>query len=303
MQLILNVSKYVVFVLLSFSLLVTWNVNNLQAVGVNFAETKVNFFASPVDASIWTSISSEFSLDHHAESPQVRAEIRKLLADHDRLNHILQAAAPYIYFIHKETKRHHVPSELALIPVIESEFNPNDHSTKGATGLWQLMPTTASELGVKVKSGYDGRRNVIASTKAALAYFSDLGTLFNGNWLLAIAAYNCGQFKVASAAKRAGTHNFWNLHLPRETTYYVPRLLAVAEIIENPKKYGLELPVVADKPYFKEIKMTQKVKLSQVAKSSGATIKTLTALNPDFKHDVMPKTVNTVLVPVGTQVV
>ena len=187
--------------------------------------------------------------------------------------------------------------------MIESEFNPNDHSNKGATGLWQLMPKTASELGIKVRSGYDGRRNVIASTKAALAYFNDLGTMFNGNWLLAIAAYNCGQFKVASATKRAGTHNFWNLHLPRETTNYVPKLLAVAAIVENPKKYGLELPKVENKPYFKEVKMTKDVKLSQVAVSAGTPVKVLAALNPDFKRGVVEvrKGVGTVLVPVASK--
>lgn len=305
MQIFLNVSKHILFALLSFSLLITWDVNNLQTLGVNVsAYTDMNIFARPVDNSIWTSMSREFSLNHHVESQQVRAEIKKLLADHEHLHHILLAATPYIYFIHEQTVKRGLPAELALIPVIESEFNPNDHSNKGATGLWQLMPATASELGVKVKSGYDGRRNVVASTKAALAYFHDLGTMFNGNWLLAIAAYNCGQFKVASATKRAGTHNFWNLHLPRETTYYVPKLLAVAAIVENPQKYGVELPVVENKPFFKEVKITETVKLSQVAKSTGVTVKTMTALNPDVKHDVVvpAKGVNTVLVPVGQKI-
>lgn len=305
MQIIINISKYFLFAVLSLSLLITWDVNNLQAAGISLdlPTTELNIFARPEaasDASIWTTMSREFSLNHHAESPQVRAEIRKLLADHDRLNHILRAATPYIYFIHKETVKRGLPAELALIPVIESEFNPNDHSSAGATGLWQLMPATARELGVKVKSNYDGRRNVVASTKAALAYFRDLGHLFNGNWLLAIAAYNCGQVKVAHAAKIAGTHNFWNLHLPRETTYYVPRLLAVAAIVENPKKYGVELPVVQNKQFFKEVTITKNVKLSQVAKSSGSPLKTLNALNPEYKHDVVepPKGVNTMLVPI-----
>ena len=113
MQLIFNISKYILFALLSFSLLVTLDVNNLQAVGVDLTNSELNIFASPTDSTIWATMSREFSLDHHAESKEVRAEIRKLLADHDHLLQILQAATPYIYFIHKETKSHHLPAELA----------------------------------------------------------------------------------------------------------------------------------------------------------------------------------------------
>jgi len=250
--------------------------------------------------SIWVSMSHEFKLDHQAESAQVKAEIRKLLAEQGKLYQILKAAAPYIYFIHQQTQLRGLPAELALIPVIESEFNPNDHSKKGATGLWQLMPQTAHELGVKVRAGYDGRRNVIASTKAALAYFKDLGNLFKGNWLLAIAAYNCGQVKVAHATRRAGTQNFWRLHLPQETKYYVPRLLAVAEIVKNPTKYGIQLPTVVNQPYFKEVKIKKTVDLTQLAKTSGTPVVTLNKLNPDYKHTVTPqKGADTILVPIN----
>lgn len=310
MQLIINISKYLLFAVLSCSLLLAWDFTNVELTGIdaatyigeNFSAKPAAFTRAgsvPVD-SIWTTMSREFKLDHQADSAQVRAEIRKLLAEQGKLYHILKAAAPYIYFIHKQTQARGLPAELALIPVIESEFNPNDHSNKGATGLWQLMPQTAHELGVKVRSGYDGRRNVIASTKAALAYFKDLGNMFNGNWLLAIAAYNCGQVKVAHAARRAGTHNFWHLRLPQETEYYVPRLLAVAAIVENPKKYGIQLPPVNNKPYFKEVKINKPVNLEQLAKSSGTSVKTLSTLNPDFKQKkiVPTKGVDTVLVPV-----
>jgi membrane-bound lytic murein transglycosylase D len=144
-----------------------------------------------------------------------------------------------------------LPSELALIPFIESEFNSNNRSKKGAAGLWQLMKETAHLFGVKIKSGYDGRRNLIVSTKAALTYFEDLGNNFKGNWYLAIAAYNSGQFRVESAVRRAGSHNFWDLKkLPRETKEYVPKLLAVAEIVQNPEKYGVHLPQVNNEPRF-----------------------------------------------------
>jgi membrane-bound lytic murein transglycosylase D len=249
--------------------------------------------------SIWSSIRSEFTLDHKAQSSQVKAEIRKLLADREKLYSILKAAGPYIYYIHQQTQNRRLPAEIALIPVIESEFNPNDHSKKGATGLWQLMPGTAHELGIKVKSSYDGRRNVMASTKAALAYFNDLGNSFKGDWYLAIAAYNCGQGKVQSTQRRSGNHDFWDLKLPRETRFYVPKLLAVAAIVKNPEKYGVQLPPINDEPYFKEVKFKKSVNLGQVAKSSGVSIETLHTLNPDFKHGVEPsKGSYNVLVPV-----
>lgn len=256
--------------------------------------------------SIWESLRPELKLDHQVQLSQVQAEIRKILADREKLNSILNSAGPYLYFIYQQTKARGLPAELALIPVIESEFNPNDHSNKGATGLWQIMPQTARELGIKIRSSYDGRRNVMASTKAALAYFKDLGQEFNGDWYLAIAAYNSGQGTVESAAHRRGSNSFWNLKsLPQETKLYVPRLLAVAEIIKHPEKYGVRLPPITNAPYFAEVKVKKPVGLSKVAAVSGVSIKTLNKLNPDFNHGVVPNKGNytSLLVPAKTATV
>ncbi len=264
-------------------------------------ETPKSSPAKQPTESIWTTLSREFNLDRKAQSARVKAEIRKLLADQAKFYSILKAASPYIYFIHNQTKAKGLPAEIALIPVIESEYNPNDHSSAGATGLWQLMPTTARELGVKVKSNYDGRRNVIASTKAALAYFKDLGKNFKGNWHLAIGAYNCGHGKMRSLARRTGSRDFWKLPVPQETKYYVPKLLAVAEIVKNPQKYGIKLPPITNAQYFTELKIKKPVDLARIAKSSGIDIKALISLNPDYKHgshSVVPnKGAYTLLVP------
>lgn len=312
MQLILNVSKYLLLVVLSCSLLIAWNGGTTEVAGLDSTVISVSNPAAEMTASsdadahvqpadsIWNSMSREFKIDHQAQSAQVKAEIRKLLADQGKLYSILQSAGPYIYFIHQQTQARGLPAELALIPVIESEFNPNDHSKAGATGLWQLMPGTAHELGVKVKSGYDGRRNVVASTKAALAYFNDLGNMFNGNWYLAIAAYNCGQVKVQSAIKHAGSHSFWNLRVPKETKYYVPRLLAVAAIVQNPDKYGVKLPPINNKPYFTEVSVNKKsVNIATVAKTSGINIDTMHKLNPDYNHTSSAPKGMSLLVPVN----
>lgn len=298
MQLLTNVSKYFIVAVLVASLLVTRECTNVVITEFGSASATSETSSMKQADSIWDSMRSDLKLDHQAQSARVQAEIRKLLADQDDLNRILKAAQPYIYYIYSQTQRRGLPAELALIPVIESEYNPNDHSKKGATGLWQLMPATATELGVKVKSGYDGRRNVVASTKAALAYFNDLGNMFKGNWYLAIAAYNCGQVRIANAMHRTGSNSYWNLPLPQETKLYVPKLLAVAEIIKNPEKYGVQLPEINDKPYFAELKLTKSVNLSNVAQSSGINIETLHTLNPDYNHPVVPSNgTYTLLVP------
>jgi len=296
MQLTINRSKLVQLAVITCSFVIAWYSSSFDVTELVYVQ--------PAN-SVWTSLSHDLKLDHKANSKLVQAEIHKLLADQNKLNSILQAAGPYIYYVYQQTQKRGLPAELALIPVIESEYNPNDHSNKGATGLWQLMPETAHELGIKIKSRYDGRRNVVASTKAALAYFNDLGNMFKGNWYLAIAAYNCGQVKVASAERNTGSHSFWNLPLPRETKDYVPKLLAVAAIIKNPEKYGIKLPSVTNAPYFATVQVRTPMSLVQVAKSSGISIETLHALNPDYNHGVVViadvKKAATLLVPANKE--
>jgi membrane-bound lytic murein transglycosylase D len=253
-----------------------------------------------VPKSVWSSMSGKFKLDHKTDSSRVRAEIRHIQRNQDEFYHSLEAAAPYIYFIYKQTQTRGLPAELALIPVIESEFNPNNR-TGNALGLWQLMPETASELGVRIRSGYDGRRDVVASTKAALAYFNDLSNFFHGNWYLAIAAYDCGQYRVRSAERDSGSSSYWSLPLPLETKIYVPRLLAIAEVVKNPSKYGVQLPPVSNKPFFTEIKLKKSVNLSQISKATGISINTLHELNPDYRDNqvVSKKGSYTLLVPIN----
>lgn len=251
------------------------------------------------DTNVWNKIVKNFSLDHRANSPRVQAEIRKLLSEKGKFNKILQDATPFINYIYLQTKAKGLPAEIALLPFIESEFNPNDHSNVGALGLWQLMPSTARLLHVKVNGYYDGRKNLISSTNAALLFFKDLGNNFKGNWLLAIAAYNCGPGRVEQAVRRAGTKNFWQLQVPLETKYYVPRLLAVAEIISHPNRYHIKLPVVASKAYFSQTTVKKSASLPEVAKRRGVQLATLTRLNPDYKQKIIPKG-TAILIPNAT---
>lgn len=290
MQLISKLSKFVVFVVAVCTILIM--LDSTYPVASRFYITNINdnienSIESTAD-SIWNSMRNDFQLDHMIQSPRVQVEIKRLVADQEKLYSILKAAGPYIYFIYHQTKKKKLPAEIALIPVIESEFNPNDHSNKGATGLWQLMPQTARELGVSVKPNYDGRRNIIDSTNAALAYFKDLGNNFNDDWYLAIAAYNCGQGKVEAVSRRTGTRDFWDMKLPSETKHYVPKLLAVAEIVNHPKKYGVKLPKIVNQPYFTKIEVKKPVDLNKVAATAGINIKTLKTLNPDYNHGTPP---------------
>lgn len=284
MRILTTSSKYLIGSLLSIGLLFSLFGFSVENTATCDSRNCAAFNLQPAE-TIWSSISTRLSLDHRLQSERVQAEIHKLLANKKKLYEILKSSAPYIYYIHQKTQARHLPSELALIPAIESEFNPNDRSKTGATGLWQLMPVTAMELGVKVKANYDGRRNIIFSTDAALAYFKDLRNSFHGNWDLAISAYNCGQGKVKSATRRAGSSNFWKLKLPAETKVYLPKLLAIAEIIQHPKKYGIKLPPVSNRPYFIQLELSKPVSLAKIAKVTGTNIKTLHVLNPDYRHE------------------
>lgn len=247
--------------------------------------------------TVWSSIQAGLTLNHKLQAPEVQKQIKEILANKAKFNSILQAAGPYIYYIHQQTELRHLPSELALIPVIESEFNPHDHSSKGASGLWQLMPQTAHDLKIKVLPGYDGRRNVVESTNGALMYFNDLRKEFKDDWYLAIAAYNCGDGKVRSAQRHHSGDNVWKFSLPKETKLYVAKLLAVAEIVKNPQKYGVVLPVITNQPYFAEFKIKKPVSLKVIAQSTGISVDSLEVLNPDYTLGKLSRFSSILLVP------
>lgn len=244
--------------------------------------------ASADKENVWEAIRSELKLNRGADSAAVNKQIKYLLAEKGKFNKILKDASPYIAYIYSQTKEKNFPAEIALIPFIESEFNPNDHSNVGALGLWQLMRPTARLLGVKVNSQYDGRRNLLYSTKAALVYLNDMHNYYK-DWALTIAAYNCGQGRLDRAIRQAGSRSFWRLNVPAETKSYVPRLLAVAAIISNPQKYNITLPNVTKAPYFSKFTVNKSVTLSEFAKNSKMDLVLLTKLNPDYKNHSVPK--------------
>lgn len=236
---------------------------------------------------IWKQIAQDFTLSEYEDTPEVQKQIRWYQQHSKSLTQIAERAAPYLYYIHQQVREKGLPGELVLLPIIESAYNPFAYS-QGASGLWQLMPQTGSRLGVKQNAAFDGRRDVVSSTQAALSYLGYLDNIFDDNWLLAIAAYNSGPGTVLNADKaNKGAHGdteFWSLRLPATTKQYVPRLLAIAAIISNPEKYGIQLPNVPNEPYFAKVDVSDPIALSKVAKLSEVPASDIYNLNAGYNQ-------------------
>jgi len=243
----------------------------------------IAFTSKPKDPpNVWEVIVKEFSLNHEVNNPAVQRQLKWLMKHPGYLNNLVQAK-PYIYHIINELRKRNMPGELALIPMIESEYDPFVSSSAGAAGLWQLMPGTSVEYAGPKDWWTDGRRSIGPSTDTALNYLNYLHRFFHGNWILAVAAYNSGEGKVQKAVKKTHQQRFWPLPLPMETKNYVPRLLALSEIIQNPKRYHVELPNIPHEPYFKEVNVMKRLDLNRAAKLAEIPKHDLMRLNPGLE--------------------
>ena len=212
----------------------------------------------------------------------------------------------YLYHIVNEIEARGMPLELALLPVVESAFNPVAYSRARASGLWQFIPATGRRYGLKQNWYYDGRRDVVAATSAALDYLQFLHDEFDGDWLLAVAAYNCGEANVARAIKRnraAGKPiDFFSLKLPRETRAYVPKLLAMRRLVADPASHGLIFAPIPNQPYFVKVPTGGQLDLHVAAELADLPKEELLALNPAFNHWVTdPDGPHHLLVPVDRE--
>lgn len=201
---------------------------------------------------------------------------------------ISERATPYMYLIVEELEKRHLPIEIALLPIIESAFDPSATSSNAASGLWQMTPPTAKYFGLEMNRWYDGRRDVPASTIAALDLLEYLYEKTNNNWLYAFAAYNSGESRVLNAIKRNEKKgldtDFWSLDLPKETERYVPRLLALAEVIKNADEYGISLAPIDNSPSIEVVDISNQMDLSMAASLANMTTRELQELNPSYKH-------------------
>lgn len=254
--------------------------------------------------TLWTRIRGGFQLDPALiDSPRVDKQRLHYVSQSGYFEVTSERAQRYLHYVVEELDKRDMPLELALLPFVESGYNPLIYSRSQAAGIWQFIPSTGKVFSLHQDELYDGRRDITASTSAALDYLSKLSTLFDGDWLLAVAAYNCGEGCVGRAVKRNQSlglpADYWNLQLPAETMDYVPRLLALAQIISAPKQYGINLPALQDEPYFAQITIRRPLDLLKAAELARISADEMRYLNPGFKHRVAtPREPYQLLVPV-----
>src|SRR5690606_25387789 len=194
----------------------------------------------------------------------------------------------YLHHIDEQADARDMPLELVLLPIVESAFDPFAYSHGRASGPWQFIPSTGKHFGLEQDWWADQRRDIVASTEAALTYLQQLADRFDGDWLLALASYNAGAGNVSRAITRnrnAGKPtDYWSLQLPRETMAYVPKLLALAQIVRDPEQFGLDVPAIADEPYFTSIDVGGQIDLAQAAEMADISLEELYLLNPAFNR-------------------
>jgi membrane-bound lytic murein transglycosylase D len=235
---------------------------------------------------MWQRVRSGMQLDLYADS-RIDRTLDRFRRDPQFLAKMSERASPYLPTIVAEIERRGFPMELALLPHVESRYNPAATSPKAAAGMWQFMPYTAREMGLRLGGGYDERRDVVASTRAAMDYLEMLNRRFNGDWELAMAAYNCGPGRIESAQaanRRNGKPtDFWSLDLPNETEQYVPQILATAKLVAESRRYGQRLPTTAESQRIEIIRSSEPMDLVKVALAAGISASELTRLNPGLR--------------------
>ncbi|PZN32506.1 MAG: lytic transglycosylase [Proteobacteria bacterium] len=261
--------------------------------------------AQPEHSDLFERIRAGFQLSD-VDHPQVERQVRWYARNPEYLDRTFKRGERYLYHIVNELEARQMPLELALLPVVESAFNPVAYSRARAAGLWQFIPGTGLRYGLKQNWYYDGRRDVIEATRAALDYLQFLANEFDGDWLLAIAAYNTGEMNVARAIARnraAGKPtDFFSLKLHRETTAYVPKLLAMRRIVADPAAHDLEFAPIPNEPYFSVVDTAGQLDLQLAAELAGVSKEELLALNPAFNHWVTdPDGPHRLLVPVARE--
>ncbi len=237
--------------------------------------------------SLWDEIPKTYQLSKISNS-RIKKQIKWHIRHPEHMEKISARATPYLFLIVEEVTKRGIPGELALLPFIESSFKPDAYSRKRAAGLWQFIPATGKHFGLKQTWWYDGRRDVILSTHAALDYLQQLSKYYNNDWLLALAAYNAGIGNVNKAIrknKKSGKPvDYWSLPLPRETRNYVPKLLATADVIKNHKQYYIALSPIANKSYLTRVDTRSQIDLNIVSEMTDIEIKQLHAYNPGLKR-------------------
>ncbi|PJO78004.1 LysM peptidoglycan-binding domain-containing protein [Neisseria brasiliensis] len=250
--------------------------------------------------SLWASLRKDFRMNE-VNTELVRRHEGKFAAGRAYFDRTINRSKPYMYHIATEVKKRNMPAEIALLPFIESAYVTKAKSHVGASGLWQFMPATGRHYGLEKTALYDGRHDVYAATNAALNYLEYLHRMF-GDWSLALAAYNWGEGNVGRAINRARAQGleptYENLRMPNETRNYVPKLLAVRNIVAHPQAYGMNVSEISNQPYFKALDIDQPIDHSAITRLANIGESEFLALNPAFNAPVfIPKANRKLLLP------
>ncbi|MCX8650847.1 transglycosylase SLT domain-containing protein [Gilliamella sp. B2776] len=225
------------------------------------------------------------------ENSRIKAERERLLRDPQGFETIALRSEPYVYYIINQLRKNNLPVELALVPLIESAYDPLATSSAQAAGLWQFVPITAKEYGLKQSHYFDARRDLIASTSSAISLLQNLNERFNGDWLLTLAAYNAGEGRVRKAIEknqaRGLSTDYWSLELPNETMHYVPKILAIVDIVKNNARYGVKLPDCNYENSLVRIDITKNISLAKIAKYTGLSLNELTTYNAGYVQQTL----------------
>lgn len=262
-------------------------------------QAKAKTFGS---GSLWASLKKDFRMSE-VNSELVRRHESKFAANGAYFDRTITRSKPYMYHIATEVKKRNMPAEIALLPFIESAFVTKAKSHVGASGLWQFMPATGRHFGLEKTPLYDGRHDIYAATDAALNYLQYLHGLFN-DWSLALAAYNWGEGNVGRAVNRARAQGleptYENLRMPNETRNYVPKLLAVRNIVASPQTFGMNISEITNQPYFQTVSIDKPIDNSTIARLANISESELLTLNPAFNAPVfIPKNNRKLLLPVS----
>ncbi|GGW95276.1 LysM peptidoglycan-binding domain-containing protein [Alteromonas halophila] len=251
-------------------------------------KTETQPVSEPVEVTdVWQYIANGFEFTV-PDNRRVNVQRDWYLKHPEYMARVVKRAKPFLHYIVGELEHNNMPMELALLPIVESAFDPFAYSHGRAAGMWQFIPGTAKRFGIQQTWWYDGRRDVIASTQGAVDYLTYLVEMFDGNWLHALAAYNSGEGRVARAIRaneKAGKPtDFWSLDLPRETRAYVPKLLALADILKNRDEYAFAWPSVDNNEVIAVVDIGSQVDLAFAAELAEMPLEALHALNPGFNR-------------------
>lgn len=249
------------------------------------ATTEPTAFEPPGD--IWERIRRSYALPEQ-QHPRINTQLEWYARHPAYMKRVAERGRPYLFHIVETLEARGVPGEIALLPIVESAFHPFAYSHGRAAGIWQFIPSTGKSFGLEQNWWYDGRRDIYASTEAAIEYLDRLQKRFDGDWLLALAAYNSGGGTVSRAIRenrrRGKPTDFWHLDLPKETRAYVPKLLALKALIGDPQAFDLELEPIPDEPYFARVELDSQIDLALAAELAELELEQIYQLNPGFNR-------------------